>query len=27
VPVIVPNELPPATLSLPPTPTLFGIPP
>jgi hypothetical protein len=27
VPVIVPNEPPPPTLSLPPTPTLFGIPP
>ena len=27
VPVIVPNEPPPPTLALPPTPTLFGIPP
>jgi hypothetical protein len=27
VPVIVPNEPPPPTLNLPPTPTLFGLPP
>jgi hypothetical protein len=27
VPVIVQNEPPPPTLDLPPTPTIFGLPP